>query len=102
MNEKRNELYAKTQANLERLEGDLLAKRDKFNAAFDAESEALLGRVSENLEKLKEPFPEIELEMLTDPSVVDGEYLQAPGFDMRMKVYIIHDFTQFYRLAVTC
>ena len=34
---------------------------------------------------LKEPMKEIELQLLTDPGLADGEPIQAPGFNMRMK-----------------
>ena len=83
-------MHAKTKEKMAALEGALLKKREAFNKKFDEESAALLAKAEENLEKLKQPFKEIDLQMLTDPGVVDGEYLQAPGFDMRLKVCFNH------------
>ena len=56
-----------------------------FNEKYKASTDKLIETAKADLESLKTPFPEVELELLTDPGLADGEVVQAPGFDLRMK-----------------
>ena len=56
-----------------------------FNEKYKASTEKLIETAKADLEALKTPFPEVELQLLTDPGLADGEVVQAPGFDLRMK-----------------
>jgi hypothetical protein len=45
----------------------------------------LLDNLEADLEGLKEPFAEVDLEMQPGKGIVDGVLVEPPGFVMRMK-----------------
>ena len=82
---KREEMFQATQEKLAGLEEGLDESRKAFNEKMEADQEELLANVQADIDHLKTPIQEIDLQMIPGEGIVDGELVQPPGFVMRMK-----------------
>jgi len=70
---------------LDAVEEQLDAQREQFNTKFDEDTAELLENVQADIDDLKKPMKELDIQLLPGEGIVDGELQQAPGFIYRMK-----------------